>query len=88
MKRVLYLTWDVKTGEKQPDNVVMIRKWEGDVEDRQLLDMIPVLQMITQTHVADVRDVARAYRGKELPVEFRERVRQQVSGKRRPRGRW
>ena len=72
------MTWDEKTGEMQPDNVVRVRKWEGDPNDTQLLDMIPVLQMIVQSDIPDVRETARVYRGKDLPTAFKERARAQV----------
>jgi len=72
--RTLYLTHDAPTAQLQPDNLVRVGKWEGDPDDTQLLDLIPVLQMIVQGGVRDVRDVARAYRGTVLPVAFKERA--------------
>lgn len=78
LRQVLYMTWDEKTGEMQPDNVVRVRKWEGDPNDTQLLDMIPVLQMIVQSDIPDVRETARVYRGKDLPTAFKERARAQA----------
>lgn len=79
LKKVLYLTWDTATGQMQPDNTVQIAKWEGDAADTQLLDMIPVLQMITSNGVEDVRAVARAYKGTNLPNEFKQRARARAS---------
>jgi len=79
-RKTLYMTWDEATGARQPENVVRVSKWTGDPGDTQLLDMIPVLQMIVETRMADVRDVARAYKGQDLPPAFRERVKRQAQG--------
>ena len=79
LRKTLYLCWDADTGCLQPNNTVLIGKWEGDVKDTQLLDMIPVLQMITSNGMEDVRQVAKAYQGKELPVEFKARARARAS---------
>jgi hypothetical protein len=39
-----------------------------------LLDLLPFIELIVKTNVADVRDVMRSYEGQDIPSAFRKRM--------------
>lgn len=52
----------------QPDNGFGVPPWKGDRRDTGLVDLIPLLEAIAFNRVQDVRDVVRAYKGRD-PVK-------------------
>lgn len=54
----------------QPDNAVIIPKWDGKAGDRGLVEMIPFLESIGIYAPKDVRPVLKHYAGKDIPREF------------------
>jgi hypothetical protein len=43
----------------QPDNVIYVPPWEGDMNDTALLDLLPLLEALAMPDVPDVREVSR-----------------------------
>lgn len=59
----------------QQENVLVIPDWEDmDTHDRTLLDMLPLLEILSKQDVLDVRAVCQSYRGKDVVQEFRRRM--------------
>jgi TFIIF-interacting CTD phosphatase-like protein len=59
----------------QQENVLVIPDWDGmPAGDRVLLDMLPLLEILSKQDVLDVRAVCQSYRGKDVVAEFRRRM--------------
>lgn len=48
-----------------------IKPWKMEDEDTALLDLLPFLEAIWTTNVADVREVVRSYQGQDITSAFR-----------------
>eukprot|EP00892_Ulva_mutabilis_P001158 jgi/Ulvmu1/11042/UM007_0223.1 len=61
----------------QHDNVLVIPDWEDmNPDDRTLLDILPLLEIVSKQDVLDVRVVCRSYKDKDVVAEFRSRMEQ------------
>lgn len=59
----------------QQDNVLVIPDWTGmDSSDRTLLDILPLLEILSKQDVLDVRVVCKSYKGTDVVQEFRSRM--------------
>lgn len=56
--------------KKQPQNAVLIPKWEGDPKDTTLIDLIPFLENVAALEYKDTREVVKSFEGSFIPVEF------------------
>jgi len=54
----------------QPENVIILPKWEGDPKDTGLIGLIPFLESIGILNPPDVRPVLTAYQGKDIATEY------------------
>merc|ERR1719430_688802 len=76
LKKVIVLDWDENTVSQNRDNALILKKWDGDNSDRQLIGLTQLLQAIKQSDVDDVREVLRYYKQYDDPIEaFRENQR-------------
>jgi len=76
LKKVIVVDWDENTVSENRDNALILKKWEGDNSDRQLIGLTQLLQAIKQSDVDDVREVLRYYKQHDDPIEaFRENQR-------------
>jgi Dullard-like phosphatase family protein len=66
MSRVILIDNDPAHFKYQPENSVQIPKWSDDPNDTALLDLIPFLEELVHTDVADVREEVSALAGKPL----------------------
>ena len=60
---------DKEGGEKwqpHPDNCIAVKPWDGDENDTELLDLIPVLESMALPDVPDVRPVIKQHKESEL----------------------
>jgi len=73
-KMVLFLTADPSLSTLE-ENVLELGKWENNSEDTTLADITPLLEAIVRNQVADVRDVARSYKGQDVAIEYKARTR-------------
>jgi len=55
MNSIVYVDFDNSKSEMQPDNVLILPRWEGDPSDRELYDIMPFLENLGQSHGTDVR---------------------------------
>lgn len=59
----------------QQENVLIIPDWTGmDSSDRTLLDILPLLEILSKQDVLDVRVVCKSYKGTDVVQEFRSRM--------------
>jgi mitochondrial import inner membrane translocase subunit TIM50 len=59
----------------QQENVLVIPDWKGmDPSDRTLLDILPLLEILSKQDVLDVRVVCQSYKGTDVVQEFRSRL--------------
>ncbi|KAH9469019.1 hypothetical protein Pst134EA_009540 [Puccinia striiformis f. sp. tritici] len=65
VKKVVYVETDPNLVQLHPTNGFIIPKWTGDPKDTGLVDLIPLLEAIVFNAVDDVRDVSRAYQGRD-----------------------
>lgn len=66
LSRVIVIDHDEKHVSMQPDNAIIIPKWDGDASDTSLLDLIPVLESVVRRDVNDVRQHIDVLKGKPL----------------------
>lgn len=76
LKKVIVIDWNKETIQAHPDNALVLKKWEGENNDRTLIGLAQLLQEVRESGVEDVRDVLSYYRQFEDPVSaFRENQR-------------
>lgn len=79
----------------QPENAIILNKWKGNPNDKELVSLIPFLEYVASMEFNDTRDVIRSFEGTHIPTEFarreavaREKFLQQLSAeKSKGRGR-
>lgn len=54
----------------QPENAIILPKWEGDPNDKGLIAIIPFLESIGIYKPPDVRPILEKYQGKDVAVEY------------------
>ena len=57
----------------QPENAIIIPKWKGDLQDKELVSYIPFLELMATLESADARQVIKSYEGRHIPSEFARR---------------
>lgn len=63
LKNIIYIDFSDEAVSNQPENAIILSKFEGDTSDRELVDLIPFLDHLSQ-HPGDVRNEISRY-GKE-----------------------
>lgn len=59
----------------QQENVLVIPDWKGmDPTDTTLLDILPLLEILSKQDVLDVRVVCQSYKDTDVVQEFRNRM--------------
>lgn len=59
--------------KKNPENAIILPKWQGNPKDRTLLQLIPFLEFVSGLGINDVRSVLKSYEGSFIPAEFARR---------------
>jgi len=76
LSRVIHVDWNKEACKLTPSNCLNLKKWDGNSEDRTLLDLTNFLKAIAVEGVEDVRDVINHYSKFEDPIqEFKENQR-------------
>jgi len=76
LRKVIVIDWNKDHTQSNPDNALILKKWEGDNADRNLIGLAQLLHEIKDSGIDDVRDVLTYYRQYEDPIEaFRENQR-------------
>lgn len=75
LSKVIYIDWDPNAFQLNPENVLRVPKWEGEMSDTQLVDLAELLKTIYLSDVDDVRPVLQFYSQFDNPMaEFRRRA--------------
>jgi import inner membrane translocase subunit TIM50 len=61
IKDIIYIDFSDDKTEFHKDNVILLPRWEGDLDDRELYDIIPFLESLGQSHGADARNEIKKY---------------------------
>lgn len=64
LKDIVYLDFDDDKVEFHKDNAIILPRWEGSTDDRELYDIMPFLENLGQAHGSDARSEIKKY-GKE-----------------------
>ncbi|CAL8072761.1 unnamed protein product [Calicophoron daubneyi] len=77
LSRVILVDWDPDAATLQPRNALIVKRWEGEESDRELIDLAAFLRMLAMGNVEDIRLVLDYYREFDDPLAlFRERHEQ------------
>uniref|UniRef100_F1KUG5 Mitochondrial import inner membrane translocase subunit TIM50 n=1 Tax=Ascaris suum TaxID=6253 RepID=F1KUG5_ASCSU len=75
LSKVIYIDYDPKSFQLNPENVLRVPKWEGDMNDTSLVDLAELLKTIHLSDVDDVRPTLQYYSQFDDPAkEFRRRA--------------
>ncbi|KAF8901871.1 HAD-like domain-containing protein [Gymnopilus junonius] len=70
LSKVVILDTDPEHVQLQPENAIILPKWNGDPKDKGLVGIIPFLESIAIYKPPDVRPIIKAYSGKDVPIEY------------------
>ncbi|CAK7267643.1 mitochondrial inner membrane protein required for protein import [Sporothrix epigloea] len=73
LSKVIILDTDASHVRAQPENAIVLPKWEGSPKDAELVAHIPFLEYIYTMQYGDVRKVLQSFNGKHIPTEFARR---------------
>ena len=51
LRDIIYIDFDDKKAEFHQDNVLVLPRWEGDLNDRELYDIMPYLESIENIYI-------------------------------------
>ena len=57
----------------QPENAIILPRWDGDPKDKELIALIPFLEYTAGIFTEDTRPVLASFKGKHIPTEFARR---------------
>lgn len=61
MNNVIYIDYDIKNTKNTPFNVIILPEFNGDENDKELLQIIPFLKDLSAPNVKDVRTEIEKY---------------------------
>ncbi|KAJ9662865.1 mitochondrial inner membrane protein required for protein import [Neophaeococcomyces mojaviensis] len=70
LKKVVMVESDPHAARKQPENAIILPKWDGNPNDTTLIDLIPFLEYVANMGFDDAREVLKSFEGKYIPAEF------------------
>ncbi|KOS20234.1 Mitochondrial import inner membrane translocase subunit TIM50 [Escovopsis weberi] len=73
LSKVIVLDTKAQHVRKQPENAVIMKPWNGDSSDKELVALIPFLEYIHTMQYSDVRKVLKSFDGTHIPTEFARR---------------
>jgi mitochondrial import inner membrane translocase subunit TIM50 len=73
LAKVIILDTNAQHVREQPENAIILPRWNGDPNDKGLVDLIPFLEYICTMEYDDVRKVLKSFEGTDIPVEFARR---------------
>ena len=59
--------------KNQPENAVILPKWDGNPNDQTLVQFIPFLEYLAAMGLEDARTVLKSFQGTYIPAEFARR---------------
>lgn len=74
---MIHIDYDGEACKLNPNNCLVLPKWQGNDDDKSLVDLVNFIKAIVTQDVPDVRDVLANYRKFDDPLAaFKERQRQ------------
>ncbi|KAH7403128.1 hypothetical protein BKA64DRAFT_574374 [Cadophora sp. MPI-SDFR-AT-0126] len=73
LSKVIILDTKASHVQKQPENAIVLKPWEGNVQDKELVSLIPFLEYIHTMAYSDVRKAIASFAGQHIPTEFARR---------------
>ncbi|KAL7271547.1 mitochondrial inner membrane protein required for protein import [Rhizina undulata] len=73
LSKVIMLETNPDAWSANPDNVIKMKPWTGDPNDKELIKLIPFLEYIAAMGIADVRPVIVGFGDKNIAEEFARR---------------
>ncbi|XP_023013344.1 mitochondrial import inner membrane translocase subunit TIM50-C [Leptinotarsa decemlineata] len=74
LSKVICVDWNAKNVKFNPENLLHVKKWDGNDNDTALIDLAALLKAIVDNDIEDVREVLKYYSKYDDPVaEFREK---------------
>ncbi|CZS95506.1 hypothetical protein WAI453_011401 [Rhynchosporium graminicola] len=73
LSKVIIIDTKASHVQKQPENAIVLKKWEGNVQDNELVGLIPFLEYIHTMAYSDVRKAIASFEGQHIPTEFARR---------------
>jgi len=70
LSKVILLDTHPEHVTAQPENAIIVPKWDGKPSDKGLVAMIPFLESIAIYKSPDVRPILQAYQDKDIPLEY------------------
>jgi len=83
LRHVILVDTDCTSYANQPENAIAIKPWHGDLEDVELMELVPFLEAVFKEDVQDVREVLRHFEGVNVPDKFREMKQQALERKKK-----
>ncbi|KAJ8985834.1 hypothetical protein NQ317_012075 [Molorchus minor] len=69
LTKVICVDWNDKHLKLNPENLLRVKRWEGNDDDKSLLDLAMFLKTIADNDIEDVREVLKYYSKYEDPIE-------------------
>ncbi|BCR85267.1 protein translocase subunit TIM50 [Aspergillus chevalieri] len=73
LSKVIMIDTKEEHARLQPENAIILNKWQGDPKDKKLVALIPFLEYIAGMGIDDVRSVLKSFEGTDIPIEFAKR---------------
>ncbi|CZR55369.1 related to mitochondrial translocase protein [Phialocephala subalpina] len=73
LSKVIIIDTKAEHVKKQPENAIILKPWEGDPKDKELVALIPFLEYIHTMAYSDVRKAIASFEGQHIPTEFAKR---------------
>ncbi|KAL9131573.1 MAG: hypothetical protein Q9217_000530 [Psora testacea] len=72
-KKVLMIDTEASHAKLQPENAIILPKWRGNPNDKDLVSLIPFLEYCAAMNFGDLRAVLKSFEGTHIPTEFARR---------------
>jgi len=86
LRHVILVDTNPNAYSQQKYNGIAIKPWDGDLNDTELLNLVPFLEAVFKEDIQDVREVIRGMEGHNIPARMRA-LKQQATKRSAPRGR-
>lgn len=73
MKKVILVDTVKSHAKLQPENAIILPKWKGNLQDNELVSLIPFLEYVGAMGIEDTREVLQSFEGTHIPTEFARR---------------
>jgi len=73
LKKVIIMDTVPHHVKHQPENAIILPKWNGDPNDQTLVQFIPFLEYLATMGFEDAREVLKSFEGTYIPAEFARR---------------